>query len=1098
MKEEVPAGSPAKSGSAMHTVDEWGGPLRDFLEEPRAPAEFMHWMRDLVPELDSPFSKFVVLSAELERDLPAEGTPLAAEPSNLFPVRISLCRKFLRGRDEALVSWVMTLVEVLNYHAMSGKAQLGPPQLSAAQELMVTRLFEAVKRFEAKGGKMAPFKACREAIGCVRFDYSGEPVQYMENLIAEKVIACWPRPEEAAVQDAVKFVPPEVREWLENPASCLLPQAAWPEKPPTSRVRANDKEWEAIVRAGVERGMMEQVPADRLFRDHNGVPILNGAGAVKKVKVIGGESKSLQRFISVLVPSNTYQVHMPGHDEHLPYLGQMAMLEIDEDEEVLIDSEDLTSCFNLFRLPQQWVGFNAFAKQVSAAVFGGPASEIAYVGMRVVPMGWINSVALMQTVVRSLVFGLSKVPETSEVSKLKWFPDDDSVSVVYLDSYDEVRKVSAGYREVLRGQPSHRHQRFVNTCNELELPLNQGKRLVGAVHGSLQGGDIDGETGTFEAAHDKKVDIMGIGAALLGVGAATEFELRHFVGKAIFAMAFRRPAMSFLEKVFVDMGRSQKGRVTLSRATLDEVYITMAVMPMLVMNLRAVFDAEVTITDASTTGGGGGVANCFKRPPDTIVHDSGKCLECGRELERPRVYPCPTGCGAELCSLGCIEAHRDGDCKRWRYVMPKFGERFSGPNAPLSHAVAREGGIEVQPPYDLLRGDDFHSQEGKEKLTSLESDPALAAEHWAPECKLFSKARGRPVTLPSGEHIAGPQPVRDAHHVMGFPWVSQQMKIQLRRSNTMALRGLRRGASTFGARRYLSVEHPYNSWLWYFSLAEELAQGEFEYAVGSNCCWGGDREKWYALLNNSPCIQEELHRPECPGHDGLKGYGATRNQDGSLHFATEEEAEYKDAWCAAYARGLRRQLSDWCSRGLLDGRCKTIQKELEKSTDRLANPVTANMVANEITDLEQDMLPGHENIHLRQMARRLSIRGTDLRLLLGDDNVEVPYPAYRWYWREVLSYAWKEERNINEGEVAAFNVMLKRRSKDPAKHELRYLAVVDSLVTRGAVSKGRSPSRALNRLLKQTAAYVLGSDQYPLTAWTISRWNFADGASRRR
>ena len=787
MKEEVPAASPAKSGSAMHTVDEWGRPLRDFLEEPRAPAEFMHWMRDLVPELDSPFSKFVALSAELERDLPAEGTPLAAEPSNLFPVRVSLCQKFLRGRDEAVVSWVMTLVEVLNYHAMSGKAQLGPPQLSAAQELMVTRLFEAVKRFEAKGGKMAPFKACREAIGCVRFDYSGEPVQYMESLIAEKVIACWPRPGEAAVQDAVKFVPPEVREWLENPAACLLPQAAWPERPPVSRVRADDKEWEAIVRAGVERGMMEQVPADRLFRDHNGEPILNGAGAVKKVKVIGGESRSLQRFISVLVPSNTYQAHMPGHDEHLPYLGQMAMLEIDEDEEVLIDSEDLTSCFNLFRLPQQWVGFNAFAKQVSAAVFGGPASEMVYVGMRVVPMGWINSVALMQTVVRSLVFGMSRVPETSEVSKLKWFPDDDSVSVVYLDSYDEVRKVSAGYREVLQGQPSHRHQRFVNTCNELELPLNQGKRLVGAVHGSLQGGDIDGVTGTFEAAHDKKVDIMGLGAALLGVGAATEFELRHFVGKAIFAMAVRRPAMSFLEKVFVDMGRSLKGKVTLSRATMDEVYITMAVMPILVMNLRAVFDAEVTITDASTTGGGGGVANCFKRPPDTIVHDSGKCLECGREMERPRVYPCPTGCGAELCSLSCIEAHRDGDCKRWRYVMPKFGERFSGPNAPLSHAVAREGSIEVQPPFDILRGDDFHTQEGKDKLTSLESDPALAAEHWAPECKLFSRARGRPVTLPSGERIAGPQPVRDAYHVMGFPWVSQQMKIQLRRSNNMAL-----------------------------------------------------------------------------------------------------------------------------------------------------------------------------------------------------------------------------------------------------------------------------------------------------------------------
>lgn len=144
------------------------------------------------------------------------------------------------------------------------------------------------------------------------------------------------------------------------------------------------------------------------------------------------------------------------------------------------------------------------------------------------------------------------------------------------------------------------------------------------------------------------------------------------------------------------------------------------------------------------------------------------------------------------------------------------------------------------------------------------------------------------------------------------------------------------------------------------------------------------------------------------------------------------------------------------------------------------------------------MVHGRGSIHLREMARRLSIRGTDLRLHLGSEGTEVPYPAYRWYWEEVLSYAWKDERHINEGEVAAFIVMLKRRSKTPAKHELRYISIVDSQVTRGAVSKGRSPSKGLNRLLKQCAAYQLGSDQYPLAAWTISRWNFADGASRRK
>ena len=112
--------------------------------------------------------------------------------------------------------------------------------------------------------------------------------------------------------------------------------------------------------------------------------------------------------------------------------------------------------------------------------------------------------------------------------------------------------------------------------------------------------------------------------------------------------------------------------------------------------------------------------------------------------------------------------------------------------------------------------------------------------------------------------------------------------------------------------------------------------------------------------------------------------------------------------------------------------------------------------------------------------------------------MEVPYPCYRWLWKEVLSYPWKEDRRINEGEISAFNVLLRRRAKDPSKHSMRYLAILDSLVSRGPISKGRSPSRPLNRLLKQTSALVVASDQYPLVTWTISRWNFADRASRRK
>lgn len=89
--------------------------------------------------------------------------------------------------------------------------------------------------------------------------------------------------------------------------------------------------------------------------------------------------------------------------------------------------------------------------------------------------------------------------------------------------------------------------------------------------------------------------------------------------------------------------------------------------------------------------------------------------------------------------------------------------------------------MEVQPPFDLERGDDFFSEDGRKKLDQLEGDPDLVAEHWAPSCKLFSQARGKPVIkLPDGRTSAGPQAVRDKNNVMGVPWVNNRMKGQLR------------------------------------------------------------------------------------------------------------------------------------------------------------------------------------------------------------------------------------------------------------------------------------------------------------------------------
>lgn len=59
--------------------------------------------------------------------------------------------------------------------------------------------------------------------------------------------------------------------------------------------------------------------------------------------------------------------------------------------------------------------------------------------------------------------------------------------------------------------------------------------------------------------------------------------------------------------------------------------------------------------------------------------------------------------------------HRLEGCARQNDPLHKFGERFAGKATPLSLAVAKVGGIDVQ-----------LSDEGRAELAAMESDPLVA------------------------------------------------------------------------------------------------------------------------------------------------------------------------------------------------------------------------------------------------------------------------------------------------------------------------------------------------------------------------------------
>ena len=246
---------------------------------------------------------------------------------------------------------------------------------------------------------------------------------------------------------------------------------------------------------------------------------------------------------------------------------------LQDDETLLLDSEDLQSAFNLFAMPDAWLGFFAYSKKVDGAAFGLKAGTQVRPALSVVPMGWHSAVGLVQEAVRCLVFEKSRVPRERSVEKGIALPEGKKLAVVYLDNFDEItilKKFSKELEEA-EGVMTESHKRFIRVCDKEGLPRNAGKQLVGGMAGGMQGGEFDGDAGVLKVGSDKLRSFLQITLALLASKKWSEFNLRHWAGKAAFCAAFRRLLFSNMFEVFKLIETATKGDVQPTEKVLDEI-----------------------------------------------------------------------------------------------------------------------------------------------------------------------------------------------------------------------------------------------------------------------------------------------------------------------------------------------------------------------------------------------------------------------------------------------------------------------------------------------------------------------------------------------
>ena len=83
--------------------------------------------------------------------------------------------------------------------------------LTANQKEAIKRIGEQVNRFISREDRLPPAKAAAAKLCSKKFDYNGQPVEHMRDLVAEKVLKAWPRVGSAAVVDLRDCLPEELR-----------------------------------------------------------------------------------------------------------------------------------------------------------------------------------------------------------------------------------------------------------------------------------------------------------------------------------------------------------------------------------------------------------------------------------------------------------------------------------------------------------------------------------------------------------------------------------------------------------------------------------------------------------------------------------------------------------------------------------------------------------------------------------------------------------------------------------------------------------------------------------------------------------------------
>ena len=444
--------------------------------------------------------------------------------------------------------------------------------------------------------------------------YGGEEIAVCECLTWEQVIPSLPPGEHGATVDALDWVGPRTKYFLQNPKELLKDpkDVVLPRLPGKVHVRAGDKL--RIAEELVRRNVCQWIPLDKVYKVGE-QPVLNGLFGVSKPSLLE-DGRPILRLIMNLVGSNSTQEQLVGGCDSLPSITSWQSIVMDGNEVLSCHQSDMSSAFYLFRLPKVWQPYLSFNILVRGEDINGVRGAMYALACNVIPMGWHNSVGIMQEISENLMKrnGLSLVNQVVRGKVLPpWFSnvldhaetEDRHWWHVYLDNFAAAERLL----------PSNDAQ-AASRCHELAeqawsssgVVSSEKKRVTGARQIVELGAEVDGVNHLLGVSTEKITKLIQTTLWFLAQRYLNKKHLQIIAGRWVFALQFRRPAMSVLDATWQFIGG--KGKVTdkLKLQVRRELLSLIFMSPLLACDLGAKVADTMMASDASEIGGAVGVA----------------------------------------------------------------------------------------------------------------------------------------------------------------------------------------------------------------------------------------------------------------------------------------------------------------------------------------------------------------------------------------------------------------------------------------------------------------------------------------------------------